>query len=57
MIQPSLAVVQALVFVSILLVNTIYLSVVHLVAWLLLDRLDSPIPRPPNWVQVLFDND
>ncbi|MCY6491630.1 DUF2232 domain-containing protein [Leptolyngbya sp. GGD] len=57
MIQPSLVLVQAFVFVSILLVNTIYLSVVHLVAWLLLDRLDSPIPRPPNWVQVLFDND
>lgn len=57
LIQPSLTVIQALVFLSIMLVNTIYLFVVHLAAWLLFDRLNTPIPRPPQWVQVLFDND
>jgi len=39
----------------ILVNNIIYLFVVHLVALLLLDRLGNPIPRPPNWVQVLID--
>jgi uncharacterized protein YybS (DUF2232 family) len=35
----------------------VYLFVVHLVALLLLDRLGNPIPRPPEWVQVLLDYD
>ncbi|MEA5503112.1 DUF2232 domain-containing protein [Halotia wernerae UHCC 0503] len=35
--------------------NLIYLFIVHLAAWLLLDRLGNPIPRPPRWVQVLMD--
>ncbi len=39
----------------ILLNNFIYLFVVHIAAWLLLDRLGNPIPRPPQWVQVLMD--
>lgn len=57
LIQPSLALVQAFVFASIVIVNTTYLFVVHLVAWFLFDRLNNPIPRPPQWVQVLFDNE
>jgi len=28
---------------------------VHLVALLVLDRLDNPISRPPKWVQVILD--
>ena len=55
--QPSVFIIQvgaiALVFVS----NLIYLFVVHLAAWFLLDRLGNPIPRPPHWVQVLMDYD
>ncbi|MEM6754692.1 MAG: DUF2232 domain-containing protein [Cyanobacteria bacterium P01_C01_bin.38] len=39
----------------ILLNNFVYLFVVHVAAWLLLDRLGNPIPRPPQWVQVLMD--
>ena len=39
----------------ILLNNFVYLFVVHIAAWLLLDRLGNPIPRPPKWVQVLMD--
>lgn len=57
LIQPSLTLVQAFVFASIVMVNITYLFVVHLVAWFLFDRLNNPIPRPPQWVQVLFDNE
>ena len=52
---PNLTLVQAIATAMIVLNNIIYLFVVHLVALLLLDRLGNPIPRPPNWVQVLID--
>lgn len=55
--QPSLALIQALAIVMIIVNNIVYLFVVHLVALLMLDRLGNPIPRPPNWVQVLLDYD
>lgn len=55
--QPSLTLIQALAVVMIIISNVVYLFVVHLVALLLLDRLGNPIPRPPNWVQVLLDYD
>lgn len=55
LIQPSLWAVQAIVVLMVLLNNLVYLFVVHLVAWFLLDRLGNPIPRPPKWVQVLMD--
>jgi uncharacterized protein YybS (DUF2232 family) len=54
---PSLTAIQAIAAGMILVNNIIYLFVVHLVALLLLDRLGNPIPRPPNWVQVLIDYD
>jgi uncharacterized protein YybS (DUF2232 family) len=54
---PSLNTIGAIAAGLILLNNIIYLFVVHLVALLLLDRLGNPIPRPPNWVQVLIDYD
>jgi uncharacterized protein YybS (DUF2232 family) len=54
-IQPSLWLVQLAIAVMVLLRNIVYLFVVHLVAWFLLDRLGNPIPRPPRWVQVLMD--
>ncbi|MBD1842839.1 DUF2232 domain-containing protein [Cyanobacteria bacterium FACHB-63] len=57
LIQPSLALVQLFIFLSIIAANTVYLFVVHLVAWFLFDRLNNPIPRPPHWVQVIFDNE
>jgi uncharacterized protein YybS (DUF2232 family) len=37
--------------------NLLYLFVVHLVAWLLFDRLGNPIPRPPQWIQIMMDYD
>lgn len=54
-LQPSLWLVQILAIIMVLLNSVIYLFVVHLVAWFLLDRLGNPIPRPPKWVQVLVE--
>ncbi len=53
--QPSLTLIQAIALVMIVINNIVYLFVVHLVALLMLDRLGNPIPRPPEWVQVLLD--
>lgn len=53
--QPSLMFVQVLAVLMILINSIVYLFVVHLVSLLLLDRLNSPIPRPPKWVQILLD--
>jgi uncharacterized protein YybS (DUF2232 family) len=41
----------AIIFVN----NFIYLFVVHIAAWLLLERLGNHIPPPPRWVQVILD--
>lgn len=53
--QPNFALIQTLVIVSVLIQNLVYLFAVHLVALMLLDRLDNPIPPPPEWVRVLLD--
>jgi len=53
--QPSLTLIQVVAIVAIVVNNAIYLFVVHLVALLIFDRLKNPIPRPPQWVQVLLD--
>jgi uncharacterized protein YybS (DUF2232 family) len=52
---PSVFVIQVGAVLLIAFNNLVYLFVVHLAAWLLLDRLGNPIPRPPRWVQVLMD--
>lgn len=52
---PNPFIIQVGAIILILINNFIYLFVVHIAAWLLLDRLGNPIPRPPNWVQVLMD--
>ncbi|MEA5549796.1 DUF2232 domain-containing protein [Anabaena cylindrica UHCC 0172] len=52
---PSVFFIQVGAVLLIAFNNLIYLFVVHLAAWLLLDRLGNPIPRPPRWVQVLMD--
>jgi uncharacterized protein YybS (DUF2232 family) len=54
---PSVFFIQVGAIALIIINNFIYLFVVHLAAWLLLDRLGNPIPRPPRWVQILMDND
>lgn len=53
--EPSLAFIQLIAIGLVIISNVVYLFVVHLVALLLLDRLGNPIPRPPEWVQVLLD--
>lgn len=55
LIQPNVFILQVLALAMVLVSNAIYLFVVHLAAWLLLDRLGNRIPRPPAWVQVLLD--
>ncbi|AFZ57098.1 DUF2232 domain-containing protein [Anabaena cylindrica FACHB-243] len=52
---PSVFFIQVGAVLLVAFNNLIYLFVVHLAAWLLLDRLGNPIPRPPRWVQVLMD--
>jgi uncharacterized protein YybS (DUF2232 family) len=52
---PSPFGIQMGAIAIILINNLLYLFIVHLAAWLLLDRLGNPIPRPPHWVQVLMD--
>jgi uncharacterized protein YybS (DUF2232 family) len=53
--SPNVFLIQIGAIALIIFSNFTYLFVVHLAAWLLLDRLGNPIPRPPNWVQVLMD--
>ncbi|MBD2300228.1 DUF2232 domain-containing protein [Nostoc sp. FACHB-87] len=52
---PSVFLIQVGALALVVINNFIYLFVVHLAAWLLLDRLGNPIPRPPRWVQVMMD--
>ena len=53
--QPSVLIIEIIAIALVALSNLIYLFTVHLAAWILLDRLGNPIPRPPNWVEVLMD--
>ena len=53
--QPNFVLIQALACGLIIVNNLVYLFAVHLVALMLLDRLDNPISRPPEWVRVLLD--
>jgi uncharacterized protein YybS (DUF2232 family) len=53
--QPDFILIQTFAFALIAINNLVYLFAVHLVALILLDRLDNPISRPPEWVRVLLD--
>lgn len=53
--QPHLQVVQLATVGMVLFSDLIYLFTVHLAAWLLLERVGTPISTPPKWVQVLLD--
>ncbi|KAM3095947.1 DUF2232 domain-containing protein [Phormidesmis sp. 146-35] len=57
LMQPSLVLVQFAVLAMIVTHSVVYLFVVHVVAWFLFDRLNNPIPNPPNWVQVLLNSE
>jgi uncharacterized protein YybS (DUF2232 family) len=55
--QTNLPAIQLVTVGMILCSDFIYLFTVHLVAWLLLDRIGNPIPAPPRWVQVLMEDE
>ncbi|MEM7554881.1 MAG: DUF2232 domain-containing protein [Cyanobacteria bacterium P01_A01_bin.84] len=52
---PSVLIIQLGAIALILFNNFLYLFVVHLVGWLLFERIGNSIPRPPRWVSVLMD--
>lgn len=53
--RPDTFVIQILAIALVLVNNIIYSLTVHLVALLMLDRLNNPIPRPPKWLQQIID--
>ncbi len=55
LVTPSVLFIQIGAIAFTIVNNFLYLFLVHLASWLLLDRLGNPIPRPPRWVQVLMD--
>ena len=55
LIQPTLWMVQLALIALVLINSVVYVFVVHIAAWFLLDRLGNPIPRPPKWVQVMME--
>jgi uncharacterized protein YybS (DUF2232 family) len=55
--RPDINVLQLITLVALLLSDVVYLFTVHLGAWILLEKLGNPIPEPPEWVQVLLEED
>ncbi|MBI4781820.1 MAG: DUF2232 domain-containing protein [Oscillatoriophycideae cyanobacterium NC_groundwater_1537_Pr4_S-0.65um_50_18] len=55
--QTNLTAIQVATVGLILCSDVVYLFTVHLAAWLLLERLGNPIPEPPQWVQVLLEEE
>ncbi len=53
--EPSFFLIQILALGLIIVNNLVYLFAVHLVALMLLERLNNPISPPPEWVRVLLD--
>lgn len=54
--QTNLQAIQVLALAMVLVSNVVYLFTVHLAAWLLLERLGSRLPDPPEWVQSLLED-
>jgi uncharacterized protein YybS (DUF2232 family) len=55
LLQPDFDVIQGLAVFMVVVNACTYSLLVHLAAWLLLERLGNSIPAPPEWVQVLLD--
>jgi uncharacterized protein YybS (DUF2232 family) len=55
--QTNLPAIQLVTVGMVLCSDMVYLFTVHLVAWLLLDRIGNPIPAPPRWVQILMEEE
>ncbi|MGA9378399.1 MAG: DUF2232 domain-containing protein [Phormidium sp.] len=55
LIEPSIFLINVIAIAMVFLSNLVYLFVVHIASWLLLQRLGNPIPQPPHWLQVILD--
>jgi uncharacterized protein YybS (DUF2232 family) len=56
LLDPSLAAVQMIAVVMIMIQALLYVLLVHLVSLLLLERIGYPIPDPPKWLQAILDD-
>ena len=50
--QPDVVWIQGATVVLVMVNAAVYTFVVQLLAWALLERLDTPVPPPPNWLRV-----
>ena len=55
LLQPDVIVVQLFAVGLILLNAFLYILLVHLVAWLVFDRIGVSIPAPPLWLQAFLE--
>lgn len=55
LVQPDVIVVQLFAVGLILLNAFLYILLVHLVAWLVFDRIGASIPDPPLWLQAFLE--
>lgn len=55
LLQPDVIVVQLFAVGLILLNAFLYILLVHLVAWLVFDRIGVSIPDPPLWLQAFLE--
>jgi len=54
--RPELWAVQAFAIASILFSSFAYLILIHIVGWLLCDRLGNPISPAPKWLEALLES-
>ena len=57
LVRPSLVWVEVGAIAMVLVNNIVYMVSVHLVAWVIFDRMGTKIPDPPRWVKVMLDVD
>lgn len=55
LLQPDMVVIQLFAVGLILLNAFLYILLVHLVAWLVFDRIGVSIPDPPLWLQTFLE--
>ncbi|MGR3277960.1 DUF2232 domain-containing protein [Acaryochloris marina NIES-2412] len=55
LLQPDVIVIQLFAVGLILLNAFLYILLVHLVAWLVFDRIGVSIPDPPLWLQTFLE--
>ncbi len=55
--RPDVVIIQLMTVGAVLLSDVVYLFTIHLGAWVILNRLGNPIPDPPEWVQVLLEEE